>query len=85
MRLPLPLSLRRPDQTHSYDDPILRDVVNTGDTGDEVTIRFTTNNPGPWFLHCHIGSFMHLPPEGDSFLLNSHIDFHLNFGLAGMS
>nr|AHG97584.1 laccase 1 [Grifola frondosa] len=29
------------------DDPIFRDVVN-------VTIRFRTDNPGPWFLHCHI-------------------------------
>nr|WGJ61556.1 laccase 15 precursor [Cerrena unicolor] len=40
--------------TPNYDDPIVRDVVNTGATGDNVTIRFTTDNPGPWFLHCHI-------------------------------
>nr|ACL93462.1 Lac1 [Cerrena unicolor]AEQ35306.1 laccase [Cerrena unicolor] len=40
--------------TPNYDDPIVRDVVNTGAMGDNVTIRFTTDNPGPWFLHCHI-------------------------------
>jgi iron transport multicopper oxidase len=32
-----------------------RDVVNTGtSTSDNVTIRFVADNPGPWFLHCHI-------------------------------
>ncbi|KAI0923400.1 laccase [Taiwanofungus camphoratus] len=40
--------------TYNYDNPIRRDTVNTGTTGDEVTVRFNTNNPGPWFFHCHI-------------------------------
>jgi len=40
--------------TYNYNDAILRDVVNIGGLGDNVTIRFETNNPGPWFLHCHI-------------------------------
>jgi len=40
--------------TYNYVNPPRRDVVSTGLTGDNVTIRFTTNNPGPWFLHCHI-------------------------------
>ncbi|PPR00250.1 hypothetical protein CVT24_005018 [Panaeolus cyanescens] len=40
--------------TYNYADPVRRDVVNTGIVGDMVTIRFTTDNPGPWFLHCHI-------------------------------
>ncbi|KAH9897815.1 Cupredoxin [Cubamyces lactineus] len=42
--------------SYNYDDPIFRDVVSTGTpaVGDNVTIRFETNNPGPWFLHCHI-------------------------------
>lgn len=40
--------------TYNYDDPVRRDVVNTGLAGDNVTIRFVTDNPGPWFLHCHI-------------------------------
>ena len=30
---------------------VRRDVVSTGVAGDNVTIRFTTDNPGPWFLH----------------------------------
>ncbi|KAK7037629.1 laccase, multicopper oxidase, benzenediol:oxygen oxidorectuctase [Paramarasmius palmivorus] len=33
---------------------IRRDVVNIGGPNDNVTIRFRTDNPGPWFLHCHI-------------------------------
>ncbi|KAI0362952.1 laccase [Pilatotrama ljubarskyi] len=42
--------------SYNYDDPIFRDVVSTGTpaAGDNVTIRFRTDNPGPWFLHCHI-------------------------------
>ena len=39
---------------YNYDNPPQRDTVSTGTAGDNVTIRFTTNNPGPWFLHCHI-------------------------------
>ncbi|KAL0567327.1 laccase, multicopper oxidase, benzenediol:oxygen oxidorectuctase, partial [Marasmius crinis-equi] len=33
---------------------VRRDVVNIGDASDNVTIRFTTDNPGPWIFHCHI-------------------------------
>ncbi|CAK5267851.1 unnamed protein product [Mycena citricolor] len=41
--------------SYNFDDPVLRDVVSTGpSTSDNVTIRFITNNAGPWFLHCHI-------------------------------
>ncbi|KAK2463918.1 hypothetical protein APHAL10511_004090 [Amanita phalloides] len=39
---------------YDYDHPVRRDVVNTGNTGDNVTFRFRTDNPGPWILHCHI-------------------------------
>ena len=41
---------------YNYDNPVWRDVVSTGTpaAGDNVTIRFQTDNPGPWFLHCHI-------------------------------
>ncbi|KAF7318712.1 Laccase A [Mycena chlorophos] len=40
---------------YNYDNPIFRDVVNTGSsTSDNTTIRFETNNEGPWILHCHI-------------------------------
>ncbi|KII87346.1 hypothetical protein PLICRDRAFT_113151 [Plicaturopsis crispa FD-325 SS-3] len=40
--------------TYNYANPVRRDVVSIGTTGDNVTIRWTTDNPGPWFLHCHI-------------------------------
>ncbi|KAH8085462.1 laccase 1 [Cristinia sonorae] len=39
---------------YNYKDPIWRDTVSAGDATDNVTIRFRTDNPGPWFLHCHI-------------------------------
>ncbi|KAK0200606.1 laccase lcc5 [Desarmillaria ectypa] len=39
---------------YNYKNPVRRDVVNIGNAGDNVTIRFRTDNPGPWFLHCHI-------------------------------
>jgi len=40
---------------YNWINPVMRDVVSIG-TGasDQVTIRFVTDNPGPWFLHCHI-------------------------------
>jgi len=46
----------------NYINPVRRDTVNIGDAGSNVTIRFVTDNPGPWFLHCHI---------------NWHLDFGL--------
>ncbi|PFH47104.1 multicopper oxidase [Amanita thiersii Skay4041] len=33
-------------------NPIRRDIAGVGGTG--TTIRFRTDNPGPWFFHCHI-------------------------------
>ncbi|KAF9033807.1 laccase 17 [Panaeolus papilionaceus] len=38
--------------TPNYVNPPRRDVV--GVKGSTVIIRFTTDNPGPWFLHCHL-------------------------------
>nr|AHD24908.1 putative laccase 7 [Flammulina velutipes] len=35
-------------------NPPRRDTVSIGNAGDNVTVRFVTDNPGPWFLHCHI-------------------------------
>ncbi|KAG6863121.1 hypothetical protein C0991_008052, partial [Blastosporella zonata] len=35
-------------------NPPLRDTVDTGADGDTTIIRFVTDNPGPWFFHCHI-------------------------------
>jgi iron transport multicopper oxidase len=32
-------------------NPVRRDVVSIGGAGDNVTIRFETNNEGPWIMH----------------------------------
>ncbi|KIJ21196.1 laccase [Paxillus involutus ATCC 200175] len=42
------------NDTVNFANPVRRDVVSLGAPGDNVTIRFTTDNPGPWFLHCHV-------------------------------
>jgi len=42
------------NSTYNYDNPVVRDVVSIGDGSDNVTFRFFTDNPGPWFMHCHI-------------------------------
>ncbi|KAF8713768.1 multicopper oxidase family, partial [Rhizoctonia solani] len=36
----------------NYVNPPRRDVVRVSSTG--VILRFRTDNPGPWFVHCHI-------------------------------
>ncbi|KAF8522544.1 laccase 17 [Gautieria morchelliformis] len=41
----------------NYVNPPRRDVVASGTSStnnQSTTIRFLTDNPGPWFLHCHI-------------------------------
>jgi FtsP/CotA-like multicopper oxidase with cupredoxin domain len=41
--------------TPNFDDPIIRDTVSTGlNENGFMSIRFRTDNPGPWILHCHI-------------------------------
>ncbi|EAU89560.1 laccase 3 [Coprinopsis cinerea okayama7 len=40
--------------TYNFVNPVQRDVVSIGQAGDNVTIRFRTDNSGPWILHCHI-------------------------------
>jgi iron transport multicopper oxidase len=40
--------------TPNFVNPPRRDVVSAGSASDNVTIRFVTDNAGPWFLHCHI-------------------------------
>ncbi|THH13854.1 hypothetical protein EW146_g6418 [Bondarzewia mesenterica] len=43
------------NDSYNFANPVRRDVVNIGTTqNDQTTIRFYTDNPGPWFLHCHI-------------------------------
>ncbi|KAF8651856.1 hypothetical protein AX16_004630 [Volvariella volvacea WC 439] len=41
--------------TYNLVDPVRRDVVSIGTPGDNVTIRFVTDNAGPWYLHCGLG------------------------------
>ncbi|KAJ7935956.1 laccase [Mycena leptocephala] len=49
------------NDTYNFDNPIIRDVVTTGtDTTDNTTIRFVTDNAGPWILHCHIDFHLEL-------------------------
>ncbi|KAH6897889.1 laccase 8 [Coprinopsis sp. MPI-PUGE-AT-0042] len=42
------------DTEYNYVNPVVRDVVSIGDVGSNTTIRFFTDNSGPWMLHCHI-------------------------------
>ncbi|KAG1747743.1 laccase [Suillus paluster] len=42
------------NSTPNFVNPIWRDTVSMGTQGDNVTIRFVTDNAGPWFFHCHI-------------------------------
>ena len=39
------------DASYNYVNPVRRDVVSLGAAGSNVTIRFTTNNAGPWIMH----------------------------------
>ncbi|KAG7095341.1 hypothetical protein E1B28_006102 [Marasmius oreades] len=39
--------------TYNFKNPVRRDTVTVG-PNDLTSIRFTTDNAGPWFLHCHI-------------------------------
>ncbi|KAJ8592036.1 laccase [Rhizopogon salebrosus TDB-379] len=40
--------------TFNYVNPVRRDVVSAGNPGQQMVIRWTTDNSGPWFLHCHV-------------------------------
>ncbi|KAI9433619.1 laccase [Lactarius psammicola] len=42
------------NSSYNFDNPVIRDVVSMGNAGDNITIRFFTDNPGPWIFHCHI-------------------------------
>ncbi|KAG2088816.1 laccase [Suillus cothurnatus] len=42
------------NSTFNYMNPVRRDVVSAGSAGQQMVIRWTTDNSGPWFLHCHI-------------------------------
>ncbi|KAK7045880.1 hypothetical protein VNI00_007310 [Paramarasmius palmivorus] len=38
---------------YNFKDPVRRDTVAVSGS-NQTTIRFVTDNPGPWVLHCHI-------------------------------
>ncbi|KAG1740355.1 laccase [Suillus lakei] len=42
------------NNTFNYANPVRRDVVSAGSAGQQMVIRWVTDNSGPWFLHCHI-------------------------------
>ncbi|KAG2069791.1 laccase [Suillus decipiens] len=42
------------NSTFNYANPVRRDVVSAGSEGQQMVIRWVTDNSGPWFLHCHI-------------------------------
>ncbi|KAL4072061.1 laccase [Scleroderma citrinum] len=49
------------NSSYNFVNPVKRDTVSIGTqaNNDNVTIRFVTNNPGPWFFHCHINWHLH--------------------------
>ncbi|KAG6907705.1 Acyl-coenzyme A oxidase 2 [Tephrocybe rancida] len=46
--------------TYNFRNPVRRDTVSTGLAGSNTTIRFVTDNAGPWFLHCHMDFHLEL-------------------------
>ncbi|OJA21637.1 hypothetical protein AZE42_10149 [Rhizopogon vesiculosus] len=42
------------NSSFNYINPVRRDVVSAGILNQQMVIRWVTDNPGPWFLHCHI-------------------------------
>ncbi|KIM39600.1 multicopper oxidase [Hebeloma cylindrosporum] len=45
---------------YNFESPVRSDTVNTGVGKGNITIRFLTDNAGPWFLHCHIDIHLQL-------------------------
>jgi len=65
--------------TYNFVNPVQRDVVSTGSPGDNVTIRFKTDNPGPWILHWFVlcSQLLTCKVRLCPFFY-SHIDWHLD-------
>ena len=53
-----------------------------GGEGDNTTIRFRTDNPGPWFLHCHIDWHLDACVSPASPLVVPFLTFSLYSGFA---
>ncbi|KAH0826954.1 laccase [Lanmaoa asiatica] len=71
-----------PNAVFNYQNPVRRDVASAGTQGQQMVIRFVTDNSGPWFLHWydHSSPTM-LLTHADGFP-SSHIDWHLEAGFA---
>ncbi|KAF9455291.1 laccase C [Collybia nuda] len=48
------------NDTYNFVNPVRRDTFDAGLGGSNATIRFVTDNAGPWFLHCHIDRHLEL-------------------------
>ncbi|KAG5644257.1 hypothetical protein DXG03_008795 [Asterophora parasitica] len=68
-------------ELYNYVNPIQRDVVSTGFASDNVTIRFKTDNAGPWILHWYGFIALYHILTADRVDI-SHIDWHVDLGLA---
>jgi len=58
--------------------PVRRDVVSTGtSTSDNTTIRFQTDNSGPWIMHWYVVITILFDRPNMTQPFYSHIDWHL--------
>jgi len=48
------------NSTFNYVDPVRRDTVSAGSNGQQMVIRWTTDNSGPWLLHWYRIMFIEL-------------------------
>lgn len=67
---------------YNFENPVRRDVVNTGVAGDNTTIRFVTDNSGAWILHWfvffYLYSFLLYPIKlGSEIYLGTNFYFYL--------
>lgn len=56
---------------YNYVNPVRRDVVSTGFLGDNVTVRFVTDNSGPWFFHWWVFTFQIILPRFTNIMLTA--------------
>lgn len=55
---------------YNYVDPVRRDTVDTGFADSNATIRFVTDNAGPWFLHWLVSSSKQLATFAENIIVN---------------
>ncbi|KAG1892506.1 laccase [Suillus subluteus] len=42
------------NSSFNYANPVRHNVISAGSLGQQMVIRWVTDNSDPWFLHCHI-------------------------------